>query len=79
MNINMASVKTRFTKRVRVPSSVAGRETEELMLSNRKPINAAASIASGSPNLLVGSLTGAYVRALICQTSTMYNKMLARR
>jgi hypothetical protein len=41
------------------------------MLSNRKPINAAASIASGSPNLFVGSPTGADVRALIWRINEM--------
>ena len=71
MNSTTATVKTRFAKRLRVPSWVAGCETEEPMLSNRKPINAAASIASGSPNLFVGSPTGADVRALICRINEM--------
>ena len=70
MNNTTSTVKRRFAKRLRVLSSADGLETEALMLSKRKKMSAAATIASGSPNLRV-SPGVANVRALSWRISEM--------
>jgi len=64
MESTTSTVKRRFAKRLRVLSWADGPETEALMLSKRKKMRAAATIASGSPNLFVSAAV-ADVRALI--------------
>jgi hypothetical protein len=69
MNSTTAIVKRRFSRRLRAFSCTDDFETDAVILSKSKKINAAASIASGNPKVFVARPAAVDVRALTWRIS----------